>query len=270
MIAPGGLASPMSRCNASPASFAFAEVFMPNRVIRDGLLDSDRYWSVSIEAQRMFWHMLLLADDYGCMSASATFLRRRCFNDPPSHEKVAKLLNELQDVDLVRLYEHDRACYAFIPRFRQRLQLRKLKHPRPPEAMYQDDAYAVNLFNKINENSQKSTVEQPLITVVQPSEVEVEVEVEKKRSKRLASSDKSLSPAGPAEPHVIKIPCIGGEFPIGASLVAEFEACYPAVDIMQTLREIRAWNISNPTNQKTRRGIMKHINSWMAREQNRG
>jgi len=151
---------------------------MPNRLIRDGILDSDRYWSVSIEARQMYFHMLLLADDLGCIGASATFLRRRCFNDQPSHERIAKLLNELQDVDLIRLYEVDRACYAFIPRFRQRLQRNTLKHPTPPFHLLEGDEHAQKLFKEINEKKEIPTVgqrvenrENALATVGQPPEV---------------------------------------------------------------------------------------------------
>ena len=31
-----------------------------------------------------------------------------------------------------------------------------------------------------------------------------------------------------------------------------------------------AWSHSNPTNRKTRRGVDRFINSWLAREQDRG
>lgn len=45
---------------------------------------------------------------------------------------------------------------------------------------------------------------------------------------------------------------------------------YPAVDIMQELRNMRGWLLSNPTKRKTKRGIARFINSWLAKEQNRG
>jgi hypothetical protein len=134
---------------------------MPNRLIREGLLDSDRYWSVGIEARQLFVHMLLLADDLGCIGVSPTFLRRRCFNTNPTTEMISKLLNELQDADLLRLYEHDRACYAFIPRFRQRLQRNTLKHPRPPETLLEHDSDAKEQFRKINDITINPTVGQP-------------------------------------------------------------------------------------------------------------
>lgn len=73
------------------------------------------------------------------------------------------------------------------------------------------------------------------------------------------------------EKTVIKIPLIGNkEFDVPESYVAEMDALYPAVDVLQTLREIRAWNLSNPQKRKTQSGIKTHINRWLAKEQNHG
>lgn len=122
---------------------------MPNRIIREALLDSHRYAELSTEAKLLFHHLLLLADDFGCINVGESFLRRRAFYDGPSGQKIAKLLTELIDTDLVRTYEVNRACYAFIPRFRQKLQTMKLKHPEPPSALVQDDEDAVKKFRQI-------------------------------------------------------------------------------------------------------------------------
>jgi hypothetical protein len=73
---------------------------MPNRLIREALLDSGRYWSVTIEARQLFWHLMLLADDFGCVSLAPVFIRRRCFDDSPCTEKVNVLLGQLADADL--------------------------------------------------------------------------------------------------------------------------------------------------------------------------
>lgn len=121
-------------------------------MVRGDLLDSDRYWGVGIEARQLFFHLILLADDLGCVPVGATFLRRRAFNDSPADQKISKLLSELADVDLIRLYDHERACYAFIPRFRQRLQRVTPKHPQPPQTLLEGDADAKEKFNEINEN----------------------------------------------------------------------------------------------------------------------
>jgi hypothetical protein len=62
----------------------------------------------------------------------------------------------------------------------------------------------------------------------------------------------------------------GTDFGISAEQFAEFEKLYPAVDVPQTLNEIRGWNLANPAKRKTRSGVLRHVASWLAKEQNRG
>lgn len=45
---------------------------------------------------------------------------------------------------------------------------------------------------------------------------------------------------------------------------------YPAVDVENELKRMVAWLDSNPTRRKTKRGITKFINSWLARQQDKG
>ena len=42
---------------------------------------------------------------------------------------------------------------------------------------------------------------------------------------------------------------------------------YPNIDVLQELRQIRAWNEANPSARKTRSQILRHINAWLAKEQ---
>lgn len=165
---------------------------MPNRVIRESLLESERYWSVTMEAQLLFLHLLLLADDLGCVSVAYTFVRRRCFDSNPTVEKVSRLLGEIADADLVRLYDHDSGKYAFIPRFRQRLQRMTLRHPEPPMSILNGDDDAIEKFKKINDKTKNPTVGQQMAnrwpTDGQPPEVEVEV-------KRRSSKERAGAPS---------------------------------------------------------------------------
>jgi len=72
-------------------------------------------------------------------------------------------------------------------------------------------------------------------------------------------------------PPVLTIPLINkSEFEIFQEDVDQWKESFPAVDVLQTLRTIRQWNIDNPTRRKTIRGIRKHISGWLAREQDRG
>lgn len=55
------------------------------------------------------------------------------------------------------------------------------------------------------------------------------------------------------------------EFDITESQYIEFVQAYPEVDIKQELKKMRVWCNSNPTKKKTKRGVMRFINSWLDR-----
>lgn len=89
----------------------------------------------------------------------------------------------------------------------------------------------------------------------------------------LAQSDAGASsapePADEQEPPVAMIPLAdGSEFPVPASLVSEYAAAYPGVDVAGELAQVRAWCLSNPRKRKTKNGIRRFLNSWLDRAQN--
>lgn len=84
----------------------------------------------------------------------------------------------------------------------------------------------------------------------------------------------SLNPSISTEPSALVLERIPlndkSEYPITDTHVAEFERLYPAVDVRQALREMRGWCLTNPTKRKTKRGVLKFVNSWLSREQDKG
>lgn len=56
----------------------------------------------------------------------------------------------------------------------------------------------------------------------------------------------------------------GSEFPVPADLLSEYRSTYRRIDVAGELRKARAWSVSNPTKRKTRRGVAKFLNSWLA------
>lgn len=119
----------------------------------------------------------------------------------------------------------------------------------------QDDTNNTNVLFEIQSDTE------------QEQEQEHEHEVTKVTS--LAQTADAVSAGGAEQtPAVITIPLnTGPEYPITQAQVDEWVKLYPAVDVMQELRNCRAWNISNPTKRKTRGGILRHVNSWLSRQQ---
>jgi hypothetical protein len=62
----------------------------------------------------------------------------------------------------------------------------------------------------------------------------------------------------------------GVEVPITEAQATEFERLYPAVDVRQSLNEMRGWLIANPSQRKTKAGMLRFVNSWLSKAQNRG
>jgi hypothetical protein len=142
------------------------------------MLDSERVLALPVEARWLYVTILLSADDLGLFEATSFKLARRA---DIKREAGEKLLTMLADSDLVRLYDVGDKRYGFVPRFRQRIQIKRLKHPPPPDALMQDDQDAIN---KIKHLTCKTTVGQQLNnrlpSVAQPSEPEPEPEPEHK------------------------------------------------------------------------------------------
>lgn len=106
---------------------------MPDRIIRDELLTSERYWNVSDEAKLLYIHLLISADDTARYTGKNFSLRTRCFPGRSMEaNRMETLLTELVDQDLIRLYEVDKERFVFIPRFKQRLRFINSKYPEPP------------------------------------------------------------------------------------------------------------------------------------------
>lgn len=107
---------------------------MPDRVVRDELLTSERYWRCSPEARNLYLSIILSVDDAARMTGSPFALRTRCMASTVSHERIEVILAELVDADLVRRYESDGRSFLFVPRFRNRRRYYGAsKNPEPPK-----------------------------------------------------------------------------------------------------------------------------------------
>ena len=62
----------------------------------------------------------------------------------------------------------------------------------------------------------------------------------------------------------------GTEWRPDQALFAEYVRLYPNVDVKQQFNEMRGWCLSNPKKRKTAKGIKRFVNSWLAREQDKG
>lgn len=72
-----------------------------------------------------------------------------------------------------------------------------------------------------------------------------------------------------------KSPCAGKfllndatEYEVSENDVVIYQQLYPGIDVMQELRNIQAWCLSNERNRKTRNGAKRFLNAWLSRAHN--
>lgn len=76
----------------------------------------------------------------------------------------------------------------------------------------------------------------------------------------------------PASPVVFELPLNKkGEYHVVTQAdINELSSIYPAVDVMQQFRGMLGWLNANPAKRKTKGGIKNFINTWLAKDQNKG
>ena len=92
---------------------------------------------------------------------------------------------------------------------------------------------------------------------------------------RAPSAEPDVVRSAPPQPVItspvfIFIPARGEEeFGVTEEVLREFEISYPHLDVKQKLQRIRMWSLSNPSKRKTLRGMLRFINQWIAKDNDR-
>ena len=78
---------------------------MPSRIIKESITTSESLSVVTPEAERLFWRLIVKADDYGLYYGNPRILSSMCFPlDPPKDQKIVGWLNELVVAGMVGTY----------------------------------------------------------------------------------------------------------------------------------------------------------------------
>lgn len=219
---------------------------MPTRLIREGILASDRIEQLDWPGEVFYRRLLNKVDDHGLYDARTSFLRSSLYPlrvDRVREADISRWIAMCVKAGLIVLYEADGKPYLQVldTRWQHRSEP---KYPLPTE----------------NNCKQLQTPVHLDVDVVVSEVVEVPVGNAPKNGARHAKVDDS--------PLVIALPLRdGSKYEVRGSLVTELEPLYPNVDIPRTLGEMKGWLITNPDRLKTRRGAMKFIGGWLQREE---
>lgn len=215
------------------------------RTIKPEFQQSESMGRVSRDARLLFILLWPICDDEGRTRANPRMLSSLLFPyDDDAQVKIVEWLFELEREKCVRLYSISGNAYLQIENWKSHQRIDKAFPSRiaPPP---------------IQERSRTSAKPKRERSALEWNGME--------------GTKDSVEPAA-VSPPAISIPTNrkDEEFPITAEQVLEFAALYPNVDIGQELREMRGWSIANQSKRKTSGGMLKFVNSWLAREQDKG
>lgn len=104
---------------------------MPNRLLKEGIVDSSIIDNLSAEEEVFFYRLLVVSDDFGRMDARTAILKSRCFPLKEfKSEKIDGWLRSLVKHELITMYQVDGKPYLQILKWEQRVRS-KGKYPSP-------------------------------------------------------------------------------------------------------------------------------------------
>ncbi|REK37077.1 MAG: hypothetical protein DWQ44_00040 [Bacteroidetes bacterium] len=127
---------------------------MPNRVVREGILESERVSKLTWSSEVFYRRLMSIVDDYGCFDARVELLKVRCYpmvSGKVSNSDIEKWLNECVSAGLVRVYQVSGKNYLELLDFNQRLRQRIRKFPPPDDGQQVADNRQKNADNSRDE-----------------------------------------------------------------------------------------------------------------------
>ena len=219
------------------------------RMFSKTIVDSDAFLDMPLSTQALYFHLSMRADDDGFLNNA---------------KKIQKIIGASDD-DL-KLLIIKRFVIAFddgiivVKHWRMNNYLRR---DRYTPTVYQEEfkmlgikdngAYTLLDTAGIPDGNQCVT-RLPQVSIGKDSINTICQELEapdRKKAISLTLNDKS-------------------EYWIYGDQVEQWSQLFPAVDVMQELRKMKSWLDSNPSRRKTKKGILRFVNGWLSKEQDKG
>jgi len=215
---------------------------MPNRLIREGMIDSPRMETLAREggwAAEVFYRRLQqVADDYGRFDGRVSMLKARCYPtllDTVRDADIEKWLTSCIQCGLVHAYFVKGVRYVEVCDFRQRRRANGSKFPSPPTQGGDGPEPEGESPAPVGEGDKEAKTED----TVDASPVVMEFPI------RAAGGRKSRM------------------WPLTLERVNEYRELYPSIDLDFELKRAKKWAEDNPTQRKSHNGMAGFITRWL-------
>ena len=223
---------------------------MPNRIIKETIRTSRNVNMLTDFEFRVWIYLITYVDDMGRGSADPELLKGLVFprRKGITVKQIQSALETLANAGMVKLYDVDGEPYLYFPKWSEHQRIRNSvpKFPEPSCGELRRVAARRGKLRPESNTIQSNTESNP-------------------ESESIICSEPS------SEPPVITLRLNdGSEYGLTETQVSEWISLYPAVDVLQELRNMKGWCEANPTKRKTKSGILRFVNAWLAKEQDRG
>lgn len=224
------------------------------RTIKPEFPQSESMGKVSRDARLCFIMLWTLADDEGRLRGNSRMLASLLFPyDDDAKKHIDIWLGQLSEEGCIERYEVDGSSYIQINKWREHQKIDK-----PSASKIEPPPSKSRGFANVREDSLLDQGSRIKEGIKDQGEDQGSISAEPQ------SDSTQIVP-------VITIPLVDKtEHPISQADVDEWSSAYPAVDVLQQLRNMRQWCISNPQKQKTSRGINAFISRWLIAKQDKG
>jgi hypothetical protein len=204
-----------------------------------------------------------------------------CYDVGLDEERVSKAFEELADKDMA-LYDYDTQvvlikkwfCYNPIENENQAKGLNKQLAEIPKSRLFKPFENCVKEYCKYIESILKGLdipFENPSETLSKPYTKPGTGTGTGSVTVTECMHGAEAAPCQPTAPPIITLTLNDKtEYPVMEEQVEEWAKLYPAVDVMQALRKMKGWLDANPSRRKTKKGILRFVNNWLSKEQDRG
>lgn len=226
---------------------------MPNRIIRESICTSDSVDKLSWFEEVLFYRLIVNCDDFGRFDGRAAVVKNRLFplKENLTLKTVENALHGLASAGLIALYVFEGKRFLYLPTWgKYQTQRAKVsKFPSPDEGKQADEI----ICNQMHAD----------VPVFENRESRIEFAIR--------DAEDSAEPQAASTPPAISLPLNDGTgYAVSVEQCQEWAGLYPAVDVIQQLRNMRGWLDANPAKRKTKRGINAFIVRWLAKEQDKG
>lgn len=218
------------------------------------IVSSDAFIDMPLSTQALYFHLSMEADDDGFLNNARRIQRLIGASDDDLRLLIAKRFVITFDGGIV-----------VIKHWKMNNYLRK---DRYTPTVYQEE------FAMLDTKENGAYTALDTVGIPDDNQTETQVRLGKVRigkdSSGINTACLELESAPDRQPAISLTLNDKSEFRIYGDQVEQWSQLFPAVDIMQELRKMKAWLDSNPSRRKTKRGILRFVTGWLSKEQDRG